>query len=94
MYKVVLSFTDLQDDNHVYLVGDSFPRKGVEISDKRIAELSSNKNKRGIALIEKVEKPDKAVEEADISAETEEKAEEKPRAKKGKKSAEKAKKEK
>ena len=94
MYKVAVSFTDLQDDNHIYLVGDSFPRKGVEVSDKRISELSSIKNKRGVALIEKVEEPNKAVEEADISAETEEKAKDKPQAKKGKKSAEKAKKEK
>lgn len=94
MYKVAVSFTDLQDDNHVYLVGDSFPRKGVEISDKRISELSSIKNERGVTLIEKVVKPNKAVEEADISAEAEEKAVEKPQAKKGKKTAQKAKKEK
>ena len=55
MYKVIVRFKDLQDDNHVYLVGDTFPRKGAEVSAKRISELSTKKNRRGIALIEEVE---------------------------------------
>ena len=54
MYKVIKFFTDLQDKNHAYKVGDTFPRDGVEISPKRLKELSSANNKRGIPLIEEI----------------------------------------
>ena len=54
MYKVVKYFTDLQDDNHAYNPGDVFPRDGVEVSKARIKELSSDKNKRKMPLIEEV----------------------------------------
>ena len=58
MYKVIESFTDLQDNNYVYYVGDTFPRNGVEVGAERIAELSSDKNLQGVPLIEEVaEKP-------------------------------------
>ena len=58
MYKVVKDFTD-RIDNHVYLTGDTYPRKGVKADEKRIAELASTKNKRGEVLIKVVEKPKK-----------------------------------
>ena len=51
IYKVVKSFTDLQDDRHVYNAGDTFPRKGVEVSKERLKELSGTDNKLGIPLI-------------------------------------------
>lgn len=54
MYKVISYFTDLQDSNHPYKVGDEFPRLGLKVSKDRLKELSSNKNKRGKPLIEKV----------------------------------------
>ena len=58
MYKVIKSFTDLQDNNHVYYVGDTFPRNGVDVGDERIEELASDKNLQGVPLIEEVvEKP-------------------------------------
>ena len=58
MYKVIKSFTDLQDNNHAYYVGDTFPHNGVEVGDERIAELASDKNLQGVPLIkEVVEKP-------------------------------------
>ena len=58
MYKVIKYFTDLQDNNHAYYVGDTFPHNGVEVGAERIAELSSDKNRRGVPLIEEVaEKP-------------------------------------
>ena len=58
MYKVIKSFTDLQDNNYAYYVGDTFPRNGVEAGAERIAELSSDKNLQGVPLIEEVaEKP-------------------------------------
>ena len=53
-YKVVKYFTDLQDNGYAYSAGDTFPREGFEVSAERLAELSSDKNKRGIALIEEI----------------------------------------
>ena len=58
MYKVIKSFYDLKDNNHVYSVGDTFPHNGVEVGSERIAELASDKNRLGVPLIEEVaEKP-------------------------------------
>ena len=58
MYRVIKAFTDLQDNNHAYSVGDTFPRNGVEVDAERIAELASDKNRRHIPLIEEIpEKP-------------------------------------
>ena len=58
MYKVIKSFTDLQDNNYAYYVGDTFPHNGVEVGAERIAELASDKNRLGIPLIEEAaEKP-------------------------------------
>ena len=58
MYKVIKYFTDLQDNNYAYYVGDTFPHNGVEVGAERIAELASDKNRRGVPLIERVaEKP-------------------------------------
>lgn len=60
-YKVIHYFTDLQDFNHPYKVGDVFPRLGLSVSDNRLKELSSSNNRQGKPLIEmveqKVEKP-------------------------------------
>lgn len=50
-YKVIHFFNDLQDFNHAYHVGDDYPRMGVRVSDARIAELASSKNKQGKPLI-------------------------------------------
>ena len=58
MYKVIKYFTDLQDNNYAYYVGDTFPRNGVKAGAERIAELASDKNLQGVPLIEEVvEKP-------------------------------------
>ena len=58
MYNVIESFTDLQDNNYAYYVGDTFPHNGVEVGAERIAELASDKNRLGVPLIEEVaEKP-------------------------------------
>lgn len=57
MYRVIKAFTDLKA-SHVYYVGDTFPHNGVEVEAERIAELSSDKNRLGVPLIEEVtEKP-------------------------------------
>lgn len=55
MYKVIKYFEDLQDNSHPYNEGDKFPRKGLKVSKARIAELASDKNRRGVPLIVKVE---------------------------------------
>ncbi len=51
MYEVIVYFEDLQDNNYPYHVGDSYPRKGLKPSRKRIKELSTKENIRGIPLI-------------------------------------------
>lgn len=53
-YRVIKYFTDLQDGEYPYNVGDEFPRKGKTVTADRIKELSGTQNKRGIALIEEV----------------------------------------
>lgn len=54
MYKVVKYFEDLQDNRHPYHEGDTYPRKGLNVSEERIAELASDKNRRGVSLIAEV----------------------------------------
>ena len=51
-YKVIHRFTDLQDFNHLYNVGDTFPRIGMKVSQSRIDELVGSKNKLRTPLIE------------------------------------------
>lgn len=57
MYKVIKYFTDLQDKNRPYNVGDVFPHKecGYPVGEERLAELAGNENKQGVPLIEKIE---------------------------------------
>ncbi len=57
MYKVIKEFTDLQDNNRYYQVNDYYPHAGKTIKDisaKRIKELSTKNNKRGLVLIEEI----------------------------------------
>jgi len=56
MYKALVNFVDLRDNNHRYHAGDSFPREGYEAGDDRIAELCSDQNKLGKPVIAE-EKP-------------------------------------
>ncbi len=63
MYKVIKRFHDLQDATKTksgtvyfeYNVGDTFPRKGREVSEERIAELAGDSNRQGVPLIKLVE---------------------------------------
>ena len=50
-YKVVHKFKDLQDNGHIYKVGDTYPRNDVTVSKDRLNELKTSKNKIGISLI-------------------------------------------
>lgn len=65
MYKVTEYFMDLQDGNHEYNPGDTFPRKGLKVTEERLAELAGSNNKRGIPLIEKVEEEKPAKKKAE-----------------------------
>lgn len=62
-YKVIHRFTDLQDRNYPYGVGDIFPRQGLKVSDERLFELSSDKNKQRKPLIQFVEDKKETVSE-------------------------------
>lgn len=78
MYRVIKYFTDLQDDNRTYNVGDLFPHSdcGYPVTEQRLAELASKNNLQKTPLIRYVEEPVKE-------------AQKKPAAKKAKKTADK-----
>ena len=63
MYKVIKHFTDMQDGNFAYEIGDTYPRKGMSVLPSRIKELATDKNRQGVPLIEEIpdveEKPEK-----------------------------------
>lgn len=59
MFRVLSEFADIQDSNHVYRVGDEYPRKGYSPSDERVEELSTNINRLHIPLIGKIETEEK-----------------------------------
>ena len=65
-YKVVKAFSDLQDNNHIYNAGDEFPRKGAEVSDERIKELSGKSNKLGTPLIKEVKPKSKTTKKKKV----------------------------
>lgn len=50
-YKVIYRFKDMQDLNHLYEVGDEYPRLGASPSQARVEELASSKNRIGRPLI-------------------------------------------
>ena len=56
-YKVIKAFADLQDNKHIYGIGDEYPRKGYSPTAERIAELSSEKNLLKKPIIQLVEEP-------------------------------------
>jgi len=41
LYKVIHSFKDLQDSEHIYKVGDIYPRQGVQADKERIERIKS-----------------------------------------------------
>ena len=55
MYRVIKFFRDLQDNNHAYHVGDEYTHGGMAVTENRLLELSTDKNRRHMPLIEKVE---------------------------------------
>ena len=84
MYRVIRYFTDLQDEDHEYNVGDEFPRQGITVTSERIAELASNKNRQKVPLIEEVVTETAATVAAEETTETvEQPVERKKRKKRG-----------
>ena len=57
LYKVIAYFEDLKDGGKPYNVGDIYPKGDIIPTKERLAELSSDKNRRHIPLIKKVEEP-------------------------------------
>lgn len=51
-YRAVIDFVDMQDNNHVYKIGDEYPRLGMEVSNARIDELIGSNNKLKRSVIE------------------------------------------
>lgn len=80
MFIVKKGFKDLMDNGHHYAAGDTYPRKGYEPDEDRLAFLLSGKNVTGKPIIEEVKKPERKTKK-----ETEKKPEKKPAKKKGKK---------
>lgn len=55
MFKVIQYFTDLQDNDYEYNIGDTFPHKDLNVSDERLTELSTSNNRQNKPLIERVD---------------------------------------
>lgn len=73
--KVVYKFADLLDGNHIYEVGDNYPRDGYKPTKERVEELKGSDNKIGKPLI--VAEADEVIE-AEPKAVAPEEAEAKP----------------
>ena len=73
MFRVIKHFTDMQDGNFAYNVGDEFPRKGMSVLPSRIKELAGSKNRQGCPLIEEIpdveEKPKKKTKSVETDEE-------------------------
>lgn len=71
MFIVINAFLDLKDNEHLYEVGDAYPREGLEPSEERIKELLGSDNLQGQPMI-------KAVKTVPIDKKPEEVAESEP----------------
>lgn len=85
-YIVLSEFADLQDEKHVYGIGDEYPRKGYSPSAERVDELSTGKNLLHKPLIQKIEEQSTEVKEPEKVEEIEAVEEvEEPKRKRGRK---------
>lgn len=70
-YTVITAFVDLQDDNRLYRVGETYPRSGKTVSADRINSLISTGNALGVSLIrESKNRAENAEKTAETKAET------------------------
>lgn len=65
-YEVVKTFADLQDNRHLYSVGDTFPHEGAEVSKDRLKELSGSSNKLGTPLIKEIKSESKTTKKKKV----------------------------
>lgn len=63
MYEVIYKFADMLDNNHVYEVGNTYPRDGYGPTEERIKELAGASNKIGKPLIREIAVKEEPVEE-------------------------------
>ena len=77
-YEVLEYFTDLQDNDYEYNVGDVYPHEGYTPTDKRINDLVSDNNVRKHPIIKAIPEKTESAEIVETSA-VEETAEEKPK---------------
>lgn len=82
-YEVLEYFTDLQDNDYEYKVGDVYPHEGYTPTDKRISDLATDNNVRKHPIIKAIPEKAESAEIVETSA-VEETAEEKPRKRKHK----------
>lgn len=59
MYRVINTFKDLQDNDHVYEVGKPYPKGDEKTTKKRIDELMKKHPVHKVAFIEEIKKPKK-----------------------------------
>lgn len=71
MFIVINAFLDLKDNEHLYEVGDAYPREDIEPSEERIKELLGSDNLQGQPMI-------KAVKTVPADKESEESADSEP----------------
>lgn len=70
-YEVIKTFADLQDNRHLYNVGDEFPHEGAKVSKGRLKELSGSDNKLGTPLIKEIEPENKTTDEKKVEEDAE-----------------------
>lgn len=83
MFIVINAFLDLQDAEHLYEVGDAYPREGIEPSEERIKELLGSDNLQGQPMIKAVktlpaDKEPEGVAESESSKEDDEESSDTP----------------
>lgn len=65
-YVVVKYFTDLQDNNRPYRVGDTFPHSNTTVTQERLDELAGSENRQKTPLIKLIEdNNEKSVDNSD-----------------------------
>lgn len=70
-YEVIKTFADLQDNRHLYSVGDEFPHEGTKVTGDRLKELSGSSNKLGTPLIKEIKPKSKTTKKKKVEEDAE-----------------------
>lgn len=54
MYEVIKAFRDSKNNEHFYEVGDTYPVSGYKPTKARIEELTTGKNRFGVAFLKEM----------------------------------------